>query len=177
MDETKDGDDVTMKEDDGKSAEELTDEPTGDSTTTSPTKKSDDNQASGKKSEARHAESRYAAVPISHMFCQVCNKHMWDGFVSTINKFNVNNYFFRKFESSIFYFIIFFLFQSFENHLRGRAHQLMMDKLDESYKLRVDFMRHELKVSEEQRELSLHNSKRRGKKVSKELKLPKIEYL
>lgn len=43
----------------------------------------------------------------------------------------------------------------------------MMEKLDESYKLRVDFMRHELKVSEEQRELSLHNSKRRGKKVNK----------
>lgn len=41
----------------------------------------------------------------------------------------------------------------------------MMEKLDESYKLRVDFMRHELKVAEEQRELSLHNSKRRGKKV------------
>lgn len=45
-------------------------------------KKTDENQASGKKSEARHAESRYAAVPISHMFCRVCTKHMWDGFVS-----------------------------------------------------------------------------------------------
>lgn len=58
-------------------------------------------------------------------------------------------------------------FQSFENHLRGRAHQLMMDKLDESYKLKVDLMRHELRVAEEQRELSLNNSKRRGKKVNK----------
>lgn len=55
--------------------------------------------------------------------------------------------------------------QSFENHLRGRAHQLMMEKLDESYKLKVDLMRHELRVAEEQRELSLNNSKRRGKKV------------
>ncbi|XP_071632830.1 uncharacterized protein [Temnothorax longispinosus] len=52
-------------------------------------------------------------------------------------------------------------------HLRGRAHQLMMEKLDESYKLKVDLMmRHELRVAEEQRELSLNNSKRRGKKVS-----------
>ncbi|RLU15596.1 hypothetical protein DMN91_012590 [Ooceraea biroi] len=46
------------------------------------------------------------------------------------------------------------------------AHQLMMDKLDESYKLKVDLMRHELRVAEEQRQLSLNNSKRRGKKVS-----------
>ncbi|XP_011168417.2 zinc finger protein on ecdysone puffs isoform X2 [Solenopsis invicta] len=92
-------------------------------------------KTTGKKSEARHAESRYAEVPMNHMFCHICNKHMWDGF-------------------------------SFENHLRGRAHQLMMDKLDESYKLKVDLMRHELRVAEEQRELSLNNSKRRGKKVS-----------
>lgn len=62
--------------------------------------------------------------------------------------------------------INFYIFsQSFENHLRGRAHQLMMEKLDESYKLKVDLMRHELRVAEEQRELSLNNSKRRGKKV------------
>uniref|UniRef100_A0A0C9RFR3 CIZ1 protein n=1 Tax=Fopius arisanus TaxID=64838 RepID=A0A0C9RFR3_9HYME len=104
--------------------------------TSSPEKKKDD--GSSKKSEARHAESRYAAVAISQMFCHVCNKHMWDGF-------------------------------SFENHLRGRAHQLMMDKLDESYKLKVDLMRHELRVSEEQRDMSLTNSKRRGKKVSVDL--------
>lgn len=41
----------------------------------------------------------------------------------------------------------------------------MMEKLDESYKLKVDLMRHELRVAEEQRGLSLNNSKRRGKKV------------
>ncbi|XP_043249040.1 zinc finger protein on ecdysone puffs isoform X2 [Colletes gigas] len=97
-----------------------------------------DSKMTGKKSEARHAESRYAEVPMSHMFCHICNKHMWDGY-------------------------------SFENHLRGRAHQLMMEKLDESYKLKVDLMRHDLRVAEEQRELSLTNSKRRGKKVSVDL--------
>ncbi|KMQ93989.1 zinc finger protein [Lasius niger] len=114
---------------------------TADDFTTKETKEAsekpekENTKTTGKKSEARHAESRYAEVPMSHMFCHICNKHMWDGF-------------------------------SFENHLRGRAHQLMMEKLDESYKLKVDLMRHELRVAEEQRELSLNNSKRRGKKVS-----------
>lgn len=41
----------------------------------------DNAKTTGKKSEARHAESRYAEVPMSHMFCHICNKHMWDGFV------------------------------------------------------------------------------------------------
>lgn len=42
-----------------------------------------DSKLTGKKSEARHAESRYAEVPMSHMFCHICNKHMWDGYVYT----------------------------------------------------------------------------------------------
>ncbi|XP_076171007.1 protein on ecdysone puffs isoform X2 [Ptiloglossa arizonensis] len=113
-----------------------TDEAVKETTSVPTTEK--DSKMTGKKSEARHAESRYAEVPMSHMFCHICNKHMWDGY-------------------------------SFENHLRGRAHQLMMEKLDESYKLKVDLMRHELRVAEEQRELSLTNSKRRGKKVSVDL--------
>lgn len=99
-----------------------------------------DPKATGRKSEARHAESRYAEVPMSNMFCHICNKHMWDGY-------------------------------SFENHLRGRAHQLMMEKLDESYKLKVDLMRHDLRVLEEQRGLSLNNSKRRGKKIPVDLNI------
>lgn len=40
-----------------------------------------DAKTTGKKSEARHAESRYAEVPMNHMFCHICNKHMWDGYV------------------------------------------------------------------------------------------------
>lgn len=51
----------------------------GDATAPSTDK---DGKATGKKSEARHAESRYADVPMNRMFCHVCNKHMWDGFVS-----------------------------------------------------------------------------------------------
>lgn len=44
---------------------------------------------SGKKSEVRHAESRYAEVPMNHMFCHICNKHMWDGFVCIIDGINI----------------------------------------------------------------------------------------
>lgn len=43
-----------------------------------------DGKATSKKSEARHAESRYADVPMNRMFCHVCNKHMWDGYVSVV---------------------------------------------------------------------------------------------
>lgn len=42
----------------------------------------------GKKSEVRHAESRYSEVPMNHMFCHICNKHMWDGFVCIIDEIN-----------------------------------------------------------------------------------------
>ncbi|XP_024870325.1 uncharacterized protein LOC112467793 [Temnothorax curvispinosus] len=51
-------------------------------------------------------------------------------------------------------------------HLRGRAHQLMME-VGRVVQIEGNLMmRHELRVAEEQRELSLNNSKRRGKKVS-----------
>ncbi|XP_067003468.1 zinc finger protein on ecdysone puffs isoform X2 [Anabrus simplex] len=54
---------------------------------------------------------------------------------------------------------------SFENHLKGRTHLLMMDKLDESYKIKVELMRHELKVAEQQREIEMERIKRQGRKV------------
>ncbi|KAJ9573831.1 hypothetical protein L9F63_008783, partial [Diploptera punctata] len=54
---------------------------------------------------------------------------------------------------------------SFQNHLKGRTHMLMMDKLEESYKIKVELMRHEQKVSEQQREIELERMKRQGKKV------------
>ncbi|KOX69368.1 hypothetical protein WN51_05531 [Melipona quadrifasciata] len=130
--------DETTGEKSQDNAEQKADKPAVEETTAKETNASateKDSKMTGKKSEARHAESQ---VPMNHMFCHICNKHMWDGY-------------------------------SFENHLRGRAHQLMMEKLDESYKLKVDLMRHELRVAEEQRELSLTNSKRRGKKVSVDL--------
>lgn len=43
--------------------------------------KKDSSKTPVKKSEARHAESRYSEVPMNQMFCHVCNKHMWDGSV------------------------------------------------------------------------------------------------
>lgn len=55
---------------------------------------------------------------------------------------------------------------SFQNHLKGRTHQLMMDKLEESYKIKVELMRHEQKVAEQQREIELERMKRQGKKVN-----------
>ncbi|XP_018392387.1 PREDICTED: zinc finger protein on ecdysone puffs isoform X1 [Cyphomyrmex costatus] len=123
------------KMDDNEKKDKFTEDSSKEAKDTSEKTEKESSKTTGKKSEVRHAESRYSEVPMNHMFCHICNKHMWDGF-------------------------------SFENHLRGRAHQLMMEKLDESYKLKVDLMRHELRVAEEQRELSLNNSKRRGKKVS-----------
>jgi len=45
-------------------------------------------KTTGKKSEVRHAESRYSEVPMNHMFCHICNKHMWDGFVCIIDETN-----------------------------------------------------------------------------------------
>ncbi|CAG2067647.1 unnamed protein product, partial [Timema podura] len=56
------------------------------------------------------------------------------------------------------------LFQSFDNHLKGRTHQLMMDKLEESYKIKVELMRHEQAVAEQQREIELDRMKRQGKR-------------
>ncbi|XP_046389686.1 zinc finger protein on ecdysone puffs [Ischnura elegans] len=55
---------------------------------------------------------------------------------------------------------------SFENHLKGRAHQLMMTKLEDSYRIKVELMRHELKVAEQQREIELERMKRQGKKIN-----------
>nr|CAD7459455.1 unnamed protein product [Timema tahoe] len=54
--------------------------------------------------------------------------------------------------------------QSFDNHLKGRTHQLMMDKLEESYKIKVELMRHEQAVAEQQREIELDRMKRQGKR-------------
>jgi len=45
--------------------------------------------------------------------------------------------------------------ESFEKHVRGRPHELMMTYLDEAYRMRVDFMRHQIKAVENQREIDL----------------------
>jgi len=48
-----------------------------------------------------------------------------------------------KHRTSVYWlFVGLHLFQSFQNHMKARTHRLMMDKLEESYKIRVELMRH-----------------------------------
>ncbi|KAG8336711.1 Zinc finger protein [Homalodisca vitripennis] len=54
---------------------------------------------------------------------------------------------------------------SFTKHLKGRPHQHMMDGLNEKYKLKVDLLRHELRLAEQQREMDLERRQRQGAKV------------
>ncbi|XP_054274086.1 zinc finger protein on ecdysone puffs-like [Macrosteles quadrilineatus] len=54
---------------------------------------------------------------------------------------------------------------SFTKHLKGRPHQLMMDGLNEKYKLKVDLLRHEMRLAEQQREMELERKQRQGLKI------------
>ncbi|VVC36570.1 Hypothetical protein CINCED_3A008723 [Cinara cedri] len=59
--------------------------------------------------------------------------------------------------------------ESFEKHVRGRPHELMMTYLDEAYRMRVDFMRHQIKAVENQREIDLErvtNNKHKANKAN-----------
>lgn len=75
--------DKSLNDSDYKTDEKLATEDAGKEGNTSVTEK--ESKMTGKKSEARHAESRYAEVPMSHMFCHICNKHMWDGYVCIVS--------------------------------------------------------------------------------------------
>lgn len=52
---------------------------------------------------------------------------------------------------------------SFEKHLEGRPHKMMVEELDQSYKLKVDLLRHEMRVTEQQRENDIQRAQRKGK--------------
>ncbi|XP_075230089.1 protein on ecdysone puffs [Lycorma delicatula] len=54
---------------------------------------------------------------------------------------------------------------SFEKHMTGRRHQMMMEQLDETYKIKVELLRHEQRAAESQRELEIERLQRQGKKV------------
>lgn len=54
---------------------------------------------------------------------------------------------------------------SFTKHMKGRPHQLMMDGMNEKYKLKVDLLRHEMRLAEKQREMELDRKKRHGMKI------------
>ncbi|XP_054281152.1 uncharacterized protein LOC128998821 [Macrosteles quadrilineatus] len=51
---------------------------------------------------------------------------------------------------------------SFINHLNGKLHQLMMDGLIEKYKLKVNLLRYEIRMAEQQREIELELKQRHG---------------
>ncbi|XP_050439589.1 zinc finger protein on ecdysone puffs-like [Adelges cooleyi] len=55
--------------------------------------------------------------------------------------------------------------ESFEKHVRGRPHELMITYLDEAYKMKVDLMRHQIKAVENQREIDLERVTNHTKKI------------
>ena len=55
------------------------------------------------------------------------------------------------------------MLQSFEKHLEGKPHKLMVQELDVSYSLKVDLLRHEMRVAEQQRENDIQRAQRKGK--------------
>lgn len=47
--------------------------------------------------------------------------------------------------------------------MEGRPHKMMVEELDQSYKLKVDLLRHEMRVMEQQRENDIQRAQRKGK--------------
>ncbi|XP_050546727.1 zinc finger protein on ecdysone puffs-like [Daktulosphaira vitifoliae] len=58
---------------------------------------------------------------------------------------------------------------SFEKHVRGRPHELMMTYLDETYKMQVELMRHQIRAAENQREIDLERMQAQNKGKAKPL--------
>uniref|UniRef100_A0A1B6DKI6 C2H2-type domain-containing protein n=2 Tax=Clastoptera arizonana TaxID=38151 RepID=A0A1B6DKI6_9HEMI len=54
---------------------------------------------------------------------------------------------------------------SFTKHLKGRPHQIMVDGLNDKYKLKVELLRHDLRIAEQQREMELERKQRHGMKM------------
>ncbi|RZF32370.1 hypothetical protein LSTR_LSTR001834 [Laodelphax striatellus] len=54
---------------------------------------------------------------------------------------------------------------SFDKHVSGRRHQMMMEQQDETYKIKVELLRHEQRAAESQREMEIERLQRQGKKV------------
>lgn len=55
--------------------------------------------------------------------------------------------------------------KSFENHIKGRAHQQMCEKVDDSYRIKADMMRESIRLSEEKNNIEMERMKRLGKKT------------
>ncbi|XP_022199635.2 zinc finger protein on ecdysone puffs isoform X1 [Nilaparvata lugens] len=54
---------------------------------------------------------------------------------------------------------------SFDKHMNGRSHQMMMEQLSNGYRLKVDMLHHEQRAIELQREMEIERFQRQGKKV------------
>uniref|UniRef100_A0A8D8VSI7 Zinc finger protein on ecdysone puffs n=2 Tax=Cacopsylla melanoneura TaxID=428564 RepID=A0A8D8VSI7_9HEMI len=56
---------------------------------------------------------------------------------------------------------------SFDNHVKGRNHKLMLEELDKLYKMQCEIMRQEFRMSEQQHGWYYDKAQRMGKKVKK----------
>ncbi|KAK7602248.1 hypothetical protein V9T40_009689 [Parthenolecanium corni] len=56
---------------------------------------------------------------------------------------------------------------SFEKHLEGKPHKIMVEELKRGYDLRVELLRHEMRVMEQQRENDIQRAFRKGKNKAK----------
>lgn len=55
--------------------------------------------------------------------------------------------------------------ESFEKHLRGRAHSLVFESLEDSYKIQADMLRQSIRLGEERKAIELNRMRRLGKQV------------
>ncbi|XP_063701565.1 zinc finger protein on ecdysone puffs isoform X2 [Culicoides brevitarsis] len=54
---------------------------------------------------------------------------------------------------------------SFENHLKGRTHQMMKEGIEESYSLKANMIRQEAKIAEQLKSIEIDRLKRLGKQI------------
>lgn len=54
---------------------------------------------------------------------------------------------------------------SFENHIKGRSHQMMKEGIEESYRLRANMIRQEAKIMEQLKGIEIDRMKRLGKNL------------
>lgn len=54
---------------------------------------------------------------------------------------------------------------SFENHLKGRTHQMMKEGIEESYRLKANMIRQEAKIAEQLKAIEIDRLKRLGKTI------------
>lgn len=54
---------------------------------------------------------------------------------------------------------------SFENHIKGRSHQMMKEGIEESYRLRANMIRQEAKIMEQLKGIEIDRMKRMGKNL------------